>query len=153
MEDGGTQVIESAPRDTRAFGHTTSVAARKFGYLVAIIVNLVMLYVFRHLAAWGAPIITEAWAQVLPALELSIGATVLAHLLYIFYDGRWFRRVMQIGLSLLSLRVVLSIYRVFPFGGAVAGLEGPMRIGLVVVMACIVIAMVAEAIHLLLGHE
>ena len=152
MADAEERFTEDAPHEERAetIGQT---AGRKFGYICAIVANLAVLWVFRNLPNWDVRFITAEWLDVLPALEHSIYGTIAAHLLYIFYDARWFRRLGQIGMNVLSFLAVRRLYRVFPFDFEIGGVELGLRIGLIAATLGLVIASVVEIARLVLDRD
>jgi hypothetical protein len=132
---------------------TTPSWGRRFGYLCAILANLAVLWVVRRLGQWDLHFITAQWSQVLPAMELSIYGDITAHLTYLFYDARWFRRLGQIGMNVLSFLAVRSLYRVFPFAFQSSLVESGVRIGLMVASIALVIATVVEIARLVLARD
>ena len=143
---------EQLPR--RRWGENRS-DVRRAGYIGAVVVNCVVLYVMHHLLAWGVPFVTPAFADVLWAIDLSIEATIVANLLYLFYDERWFRGLLQIGLSVIALLVTAILYARFPFDFGVASWNQLAQFGLLLVMFALVIAtvvqIVVEAVELIRG--
>lgn len=94
----------------------TAEAARRSGYVVAIAVNVVMLYVVNNLLAWDLlPFLTSDFGRVLWLIDVSLLATIMVNLIYVAYDQSWFRSLAQIGLNLISLVVAVRMYQVFPF--------------------------------------
>ena len=95
---------------------TTSDMTRRSGYVVAIAVNVVMLYVVNNLLAWDIlPFLTNDFGRVLWLIDISLLATIIVNLMYVAYDRSWFRSLGQIGLNLISLVVAVRMYQVFPF--------------------------------------
>ena len=95
---------------------TTSGLARRSGYVVAIAVNVLMLYVVNNLLAWDIlPFLTDDFGRVLWLIDISLLATIMVNLVYVAYDQAWFRSLGQIGLNLISLAVAIRMYQVFPF--------------------------------------
>ena len=93
-----------------------SAATRRFGYVVAIGVNLVLLYVVNNLLEWGVPeFLTDDFERVLPIMNFSIVANIVVNIVYLFFDPTWFKSITQIVLSVIGLIVVIRLYRVFPF--------------------------------------
>jgi len=129
-----------------------SAAWRKIGYVFAIIAELVVFWFLQRLDRWGAPIVTPDWAQVIPALRASVGATILVNIVYIVYDPRWVRRLGQVFTNLFGIGFLRAVYRVFPFsfGESVAGW---VRIGLLAIMALMALATVVEAAKLVFGRS
>jgi hypothetical protein len=95
---------------------TTGDLARRSGYVIAIAVNVVMLYVVNNLLAWNIlPFLTDDFGRVLWLIDISLLATIMVNFIYLAYDQSWFRSLGQIGLNLISLVVAVRMYRVFPF--------------------------------------
>jgi hypothetical protein len=95
---------------------TTSDIARRSGYVIAIAVNVVMLYVVNNLLAWNLlPFLTDDFGRVLWLIDISLLATIMVNFVYLAYDQSWFRSLGQIGLNLISLVVAVRMYQVFPF--------------------------------------
>lgn len=127
-------------------------AARRFGYLVGIGANLVALYVLNNLYAWGLPAITAGWADVLWAVHLSIGASIVAHVIWLFYDAPPFKAVMQMivdGFGLLSIYTVLTV---FPFAPDRQLLEQLLRLALTLVLLATGIGIVVRFVRLVMGR-
>src|SRR5262245_53655199 len=67
--------------------------ARRVGYVVAIIVNAVLIAVARAIPSWGLPFVTPAFGEALPAIERSLVAAILAYAVLCAYDAHWFRHL------------------------------------------------------------
>ena len=94
----------------------TKPATRRFGYVVAILVNVAMLIAANNLLAWDIfPFLTGDFERVLPILNVSLGAAVIVNLDYLGFDAGWFKSLTQIGLLAISLAVTVRLYQVFPF--------------------------------------
>lgn len=101
--------------DTTTRPSTTS-SATQFGYLVAIVVNGLLLFAFNNIGEWDLlPFLTEELDQLLWLINLSLGASIMVNAVYLSYDPDWFKSMSQIGLNLIALIVTWNIYRVFPF--------------------------------------
>jgi hypothetical protein len=90
-------------------------AVRRTGYFIAIVVNIVLIYVFNNLVNWHVPFITERFSEVLWAFNLSIGATIIVNALYLIQDTGRFRHLTQMVLAVLGFNSVYQLYTVFPF--------------------------------------
>ncbi len=89
---------------------------RSNGYLAAILVNAVLLYVANNLLGWGFPrFLTSDFGRVLWIINLSLVATIIVNFAYLGFDGNWFKSATQIGLNALTLTVSVRMYQVFPF--------------------------------------
>jgi hypothetical protein len=97
-------------------GSPKSPTARRVGYLVAVFVNAVMLWVVNNLLGWGwPPFLTNAFDELLLVIDLSLAATTVVNLLWAWRDPWWFRHLGQIGLDAISVAVVVRTWQVFPF--------------------------------------
>lgn len=95
---------------------TTRTTTRKVGYLVAVIVNAVMLVIVNNILAWGwFSWLTEDFELLLPIVNLSIIASIFANLIYLTYDAQWFKTLADTGLLVISLSVAIRTWQVFPF--------------------------------------
>ena len=93
-----------------------SPTARRAGYLVTIVVNLVLLVIVNNLLTWGwLPFLTDDFTRVLPILNLSIGASIIVNAIYLAYDPLWFTELFEVVLLGISFAAGLRLYQVFPF--------------------------------------
>jgi hypothetical protein len=120
---------------------------RATGYGISIVVNVILLYVAHHLLAWGVPFLTPAFTDVLWAIDLSIGATIVANAIYMAYDPSWLRHVSEIVLDLLALLSVYTIYRVFPFQFEQTWWYQSATLTLLVLMFAILIAVIVNLVQ------
>src|SRR5579859_4331269 len=120
--------------------------ARSGAYELAIVINAVLLYVVHHLVAWDVPFITPAWNDVLWAVDLSLQATIVANVLFLIYDARWFYSLVQVvpaGVAVLSL---WWVYQVFPFDFGSVGMNDLARLGLVLLTIAAAIGTLVSAV-------
>ena len=91
-------------------------AARRAGYVVAVLVNAAILYSVNLWPGWQAlPFLTDDVSLVLGVVNASILVNVVANMVYVAADPRWLKAlgdVLTIGVGLAAL---LQIWRVFPF--------------------------------------
>ena len=93
-----------------------STVARKIGYLVAVLVNGIMLVMVNAYPGWRVlPFLTEEFVSILWLVNLSLVAGIMLNLDYLAYDPAWFRSVGQIGVSAIGLVAALRMWQVFPF--------------------------------------
>jgi len=107
--------------------------------------NLVLLYIINHLMEWHIPFMTADFSQVLPYMNWSIGAIIVANLLFLFFDKKIIRLCVMPVLNILSLVSVYILFRVFPFDFQPIGLGvlnqfGKILLGLAVAGVAIGIA-------------
>lgn len=90
--------------------------ARQFGYVVGVGVGAAMLYVANHVLEWGwFSWLTADFDRVLPILNVSIWAGIVANTLYLLYDPDWFKDLTQIPQLIISGLVGFRTLDVFPF--------------------------------------
>ena len=93
-----------------------SPATRRFGYSVAIVINAALLVLVNNVLVWDWFVwLTDDFEQVLPLLSLSLAASILVNVVYLFYDRAWFKSASQILVSVIGLGVAVRTLRVFPF--------------------------------------
>lgn len=89
---------------------------RRIGYVVAAVMNGALLYVVNNLLAWDLlPFLTDGFSRVLWILNLSLLASLLANVMWIWFDPVWLKATAQIALNAISLAVTVRLWNVFPF--------------------------------------
>jgi len=107
MEDWGKQT----EKDWEARGKKIEKPA---GYIAAIIVNFILIWVFGQLPEW-LPFLTNSFFAVLPLFYISFIATVIANILFLAIDSRVFQGLAKVLLNAWGVVVMISLYFVFPF--------------------------------------
>lgn len=120
--------------------------ARKAGYIATIIVMFIMIYVLRHLREWGVSFLTEDFEKCLFYIELAIYVTIGANVLFIFYDPRWFRHLLQVLVNAANALSTIMIYVVFPFALDNANWTRWFKIGILIIFIITVISIVVELV-------
>ncbi len=140
-------------------------AARKFGYVVAIVVNLILMYVFNNLLRWDWrgfwgpsgvltwPIITPRWADILWALNLSISVSIFSYVLLLVYDPLWLRRLAEIIRNLFGILVLYTLYAVFPFDLGYDMVDKIVRWALLLAILGTVLGTVIQFFKMVTGKE
>jgi hypothetical protein len=130
-----------------------SVAARRVGYVIAIVVNAVLLYLVNGRPGWQAvPFLTADMTRVLPLLNLSLIAGLAANVVFVVYDAPWCKSLGDLVTAGIGLAVAVRVWQVFPF--AFAGSFDwslPLRVLLVVAMVGTGVAMLVHAVSLVRG--
>jgi hypothetical protein len=122
-------------------------ASRRFGYLVAIGVNVAFLYVVHQLLDWRWPsFLTDDFSQLLPVITASIVATIVANVLFLWYDREWFMTLANVVTAILGCVVAVRTWQVFPFDFSTFD-----RDWTAVVQIVLVVAMLGTAIAALVG--
>lgn len=87
----------------------------KFGYIVVIIVDFILLYIFNNLLNWHIYFLLQSWTAPLLFINISIIGRIIATSIYFIYDPPWFKALTKTTLNIVSFIFMLTIYRVFPF--------------------------------------
>ena len=122
------------------------------GYVMAILFNLAFLFVANNLLGWDLiPFLTGDFARVLWIVNLSILATIVANLAYLWYDPAWFKSVCQICLGGISMLVSIRMLQVFPFdfSGSQFDWEPVARFLLILGVVAVGIGIVVEVVKLI----
>ena len=121
-------------------------STRQVGYIVAIIVNAVILTIAHNLTSWGLPFVTSAFPETLWAINLSLSATIIANACFLVYDAPWFRDLAQIVLNIFAVVVALVTYRVFPFDFGDARANDLARLGVLGLAGLLALIVVVQTI-------
>lgn len=98
--------------------------SRRLGYVVAIVINAVLLYVINRSPGWQAvPFLTDDTAQVLGLVNASILAGIVANCVYLVWDPRWLRAVGDIVTTSIGLAALVQLWSVFPFAFGAAAIN------------------------------
>lgn len=90
--------------------------ASRAGYVVAIAIAIALLVIVNNLLAWGwVPFLTDEFGQLVGIINVSLGASIVANLMWLTFDPRWFKALCQLGLNAISLAVSVRTWQVFPF--------------------------------------
>jgi hypothetical protein len=131
-----------------------SKGTRRFGYAVAIVVEVALLVVVNNLVEWDiAPFITEGFNNLVPYINVSLVASMVVNIAYFAFDPRWFRSLTQAILNVISLVVIVQTYRIFPFdfSGSDFNWTALTRTVLVVLMVLVGIGIVGEVAKMFQG--
>ena len=127
---------------------------RAFGYAVAIVVNMIIWYIVHNLDTLNIRfILVEEFSRVLPALRLSLGASIIAYACFLVFDPPVLRRGVQVLLNLLSLNVLWRLYQVVPYDFGSETLNSGLRTILLLAMVCVGIGTVVAVFRVPFGRE
>lgn len=119
---------------------------RRFGYLISIVINFIMMYAANDLISWNTPYLTAKFSECLWAINLSLGAAIFIHLIFMVFDRKWFRSFMK---SLANVFSFISVYvfrQVFPLDLS----DSMMRtanLGLVILLLLTLLSIFVELIN------
>ncbi len=94
--------------------------------------------------------VTEAWADVLWAVDLSLAVDALGHLVLLFVRTPLLRGVSELASAVVGLVSLVVAYRVYPFDPG--SFDGPFRLFLGFLVVVSAIAIVATAVRVGLGE-
>lgn len=121
------------------------------GSVIAVVINGFLLFVVNNLTSWDvASFITDEFSQVVPWINASLLASLLANLLFIFNDRPALKSVVQVLVNAIGIAASVAIWRVFPFDfdGYAFDWAILIRIFLIVAIVAQGIAIVAEVAKL-----
>lgn len=93
-----------------------SVRARHAGYVVAVLVDAVLLYAVNRWPGWQSVVfLTDDTREVLGIVNASLLVGLVANLAYLVHDGPRFRALGDLVVTSVGLLAVVRVWRVFPF--------------------------------------
>lgn len=111
-----TDSPDTADRAPRRFGAPPSAAARRFGYAVAVVVNLVLLSLANVWPGWQVlPFLDDRFVEVLPWVNASLAVGAVANLVNLIFDRRWLRAIGDLASTGVGLVALVQLWTVFPF--------------------------------------
>ena len=119
--------------------------ARRFGTLVTIAVNFALIYVTNNLLSWNVPFLTERFSECLWAINLSLSVTIFINFIFLMFDRRWFRSLMQAFGNVFGFLSVYVFWRVFPLD-LPSGLASTVNLGLIIIMGLIALGTLVELV-------
>jgi hypothetical protein len=128
---------------------------KRIGYIVAIIVNTIVLIVLNQLLNWNIfPFLTQNFKDVLPIQNISLAATIIFNAAYLFYDPSWFTSLLGIVTNSLGVAVVARYLSVFPFDfSEYSGFNWTVlaRVLLIIGLAGCIIGIIAETVKFIVA--
>lgn len=130
-------------------------AGMRFGYAIAVLVNLVMLIVVQNVLEWGwFSFLTEEFADVVPWISFSLIVSIVLNLVYQFNDTIPVKSTGQILSNLISIFVTYRVLSVFPFDFSESTFDWALvtRIVLILAMVGAGIGVLTEVLKLTSGE-
>ena len=113
-------------------------SAKRFGYVIAIGINLVMFFVVQNILEWGwLPFLTEEFAEVVPWISFSLIVSIAANLVYQVDDSPTVKSLGQIVVNLISIQVTFVMLTVFPFDFSASQFDWEPVTRLVLILAIV----------------
>ena len=123
---------------------------RRGDYVIAIVVNIILLYVFNNLLNWNIYFVTNALNGILWIINMAIIAIIILNLLQIFYNPLWFRNLMKIFSNIFVFILVYFLYIVFPFSFNIIYVDIGLKFAFLITLIVIFILTVIEVLLMLI---
>lgn len=92
------------------------VGMRRFGYAVAIALNIAFIFVINEWPGWSSvPFLTDDTEVVIPILNAALVISIVVNAMYLIADPRWLRALGDAVTAAVSFIVIIVTLRVFPF--------------------------------------
>ena len=96
--------------------HRPAVTTRRSGYVVAVLINAVLLYAANVWPGWEAvPFLTADTVLVMGLVNASIIVNLAANAAYVITDRPWFKALGTVLTSVVGFAAAARIWNVFPF--------------------------------------
>lgn len=125
--------------------------SKKSEYIGAIVVNIILLYIFNNLVNWHIYFITSTFNEALWIINLAVIAAIIGNILLLIFKPEWFRHIVKIILNIFAITAVYSIYSIFPFNFSSFLIDWSVTIALIFVMIGIAIATIIELFLLIIS--
>lgn len=97
--------------DRQGFG----IAARRFGYAIAIAINAVLLWIAMNLLEWGwFDWLTDSYEQLIPLIVVVFSAEILKNIVFVFNDAQPIKSVGELLTGVLGLILAVRTLQVYP---------------------------------------
>lgn len=124
---------------------------RRVGYTIGIVINSALLYVINVWPGWQSlTFVTEDAEQLLPLLNASLTVGIIASAIYIVVDRTWVKALGDLITVGISVALLVSIWRVFPFAFNDPAIDWAtiIRVALAVSIFGCVVALVVQLVVL-----
>lgn len=96
--------------------HRPSAPARRFGYVFAVAINAVLLWLIHGWPGWQAvPFLTPETTQVLGLVDASLAAAIAVNVVQLGWDPRWLVTLGSLVTTAFGLAAMVRMLQVFPF--------------------------------------
>lgn len=122
----------TAPRNRPA------ATTRRFGYVVAVLVNAVLLYAANVSPGWEAvPFLTADAVLVMGLVNASIIVNLAANAAYLITDPPWFKALGTVLTSVVGFAAAARIWNVFPFDFTGSAVDWTLLVRIVLALALV----------------
>lgn len=130
---------------------TATQKGRRAGYVLAVLINLALLFVVNIWPGWeSVPFLTADAAALVVLVNVSLIVSAVTNLVYVAADPAWLKALGDLLTTAIALAVMIGALRIFPFdfGGSSIDWDLWARVILWFLTAVLVIAVIAQAIAL-----
>lgn len=114
--------------------------ARKSGYFLAILFNVVLVYLLSRWPEWKVHFLTSRFGLCLPILNFSLGVNIFGNFLLLLYDEERFKSFVYLFLDFFDLISLYILYKIFPFElPMLSGLDTGFWVRIVLLVGMIII--------------
>ena len=104
------QVTARAPKERQPVG------MRRFGYALAIAINVAFIFLINEWPGWSSvPFLTNDAEVVIPILNAALVISMVVNAVYLIADPRWLRALGDAVTAAVSFILTIVTLRVFPF--------------------------------------
>jgi hypothetical protein len=124
----------------------------RLGYVVAIVVNAILLGLVNTWPGWQAvPFLTDDAASVVTLVNLSLWVGIVTNLVYVVADPPWLKALGTAVATAITLAVLLRTLQVFPFdfGDSTVNWDFWVRFWLWFLVAAVGIALLVQVVRFL----
>lgn len=112
-EEGVGELSEGRSRKRRR--KKVEKESKKDNYFIAILINIVLIYIFNNLTKESVGFITDRFLLCLPIINVSLGSTIFGNFLFLFTNEEKFKSSVRIVLNFLGITAIYTLYKTFPF--------------------------------------
>ena len=125
--------------------------SRRVGYLIAVLVNIVLLWLVTGWPGWRAvPFLTDQMQEVIVLVVFSLLAGVATNLVNFALDLAWIKALGEIITSAIGLAALVRLWEVFPFdfGGSDVDWALVTRVVIAVAIAGCIVSIIVQIVIL-----
>lgn len=124
--------------------------AKTSEFIVAIIFNIIFLYIVNNLLSWNLGFISPTFQDVIWIFNISICANIVANIIWLAYHPGWFRSIIQIILNILGFLVCYYLFIIFPFIFSQVAYTIALKLLIILGMVGLIIASLVELVRIIL---
>jgi hypothetical protein len=108
--------LTQVPQQERAPKKRPSRGARGFGYAVAIVINVLLIFAINEWPGWEeVSFLTDETARVIPLVNAALVISIVANAIYLIADPRWLRALGEAINAAVAFVVIVVVFSVWPF--------------------------------------